>query len=155
MTTESLIDEYEKLIKRINESTQEQIFDELFKPFFRKYGDTVKSVVWSQYTPYFNDGDACTFSINEIYFCTKVVSRFSWDLEDDEDEANPTIPLSKPWGYRGNNDEWDKHPEVTKACNKLRSDMGRMAFLFERVLGDHISVSASADGFNIEEYNHD
>jgi hypothetical protein len=28
----------------------------------------VDSVFWTQYTPYFNDGESCTFSVGDIYF---------------------------------------------------------------------------------------
>ena len=28
----------------------------------------VESVSWTQYTPYFNDGDACEFSVNEVHY---------------------------------------------------------------------------------------
>ena len=30
--------------------------------------DRVHSVRWSQYTPYFNDGDACVFGVNDFEY---------------------------------------------------------------------------------------
>ena len=35
--------------------------------FFTECPD-VDSVFWTQYTPYFNDGESCTFSVGDIYF---------------------------------------------------------------------------------------
>ena len=28
----------------------------------------LKAIRWNQYTPYFNDGDPCTFSVGEVMF---------------------------------------------------------------------------------------
>lgn len=36
-----------------------------FKDLFDKYPE-IRSVVWTQYTPYFNDGDTCTFSVHDF-----------------------------------------------------------------------------------------
>lgn len=36
-----------------------------FKEFFNNHPEA-KEIVWTQYTPYFNDGDVCTFSMNPM-----------------------------------------------------------------------------------------
>jgi len=43
-------------------------FSPMLLPLFQKYPD-VKSISWQQYTPYFNDGDSCEFSVrnDDIY----------------------------------------------------------------------------------------
>lgn len=38
-------------------------FIEVFKSIFEKYPE-VNNVAWSQYTPYFMDGEVCEFSVN-------------------------------------------------------------------------------------------
>ena len=38
---------------------------ELFSKDFFKLVPLVKRIEWTQYTPYFNDGDSCEFSVNE------------------------------------------------------------------------------------------
>lgn len=38
-----------------------------FRAFFEKHGESVKSVFWTQYTPYFNDGEPCRFSVGDLY----------------------------------------------------------------------------------------
>ena len=42
-------------------------FLSLFKPIFEKYSD-IRTISWHQYTPYFNDGDECTFGVYTEYF---------------------------------------------------------------------------------------
>lgn len=45
---------------------------ELFSKLFIKHPD-IKCIYWRQYTPYFNDGDACVFSIGGL----------NWDVQLD------------------------------------------------------------------------
>ena len=40
---------------------------EFVKEFFDATGGTVKALRWRQYTPYFNDGDACEFHVHDAY----------------------------------------------------------------------------------------
>jgi hypothetical protein len=44
--------------------------------------DGVLSVHWSQYTPYFNDGDPCEFTVREVY--VRLDDRFLTDEEREE-----------------------------------------------------------------------
>ena len=60
---------------------QEQ-FPAMFKELFDKYPN-VSSIGWVQYTPYFNDGDECTFSVylDDLY----VNKEQLWHLDDDHE----------------------------------------------------------------------
>jgi hypothetical protein len=40
---------------------------EVFESFFGKYS-TLKEVVWTQYTPHFNDGEPCTFGVHDVHY---------------------------------------------------------------------------------------
>jgi len=42
-----------------------------FEEFFNVYGDLVDSVFWTQYSPHFNDGEACEFSVHEVFILMK------------------------------------------------------------------------------------
>jgi hypothetical protein len=53
----------------------EAAMKEAFKEVFDKH-PCIDSVYWTQYTPYFNDGDPCYFRMNEF------------EVEWDEDEAD-------------------------------------------------------------------
>lgn len=39
----------------------------LFDEFFRQYPQ-VYALTWTQYTPYFNDGEECTFRVHDLYY---------------------------------------------------------------------------------------
>lgn len=51
--------------------------------------DGVESVHWTQYIPYFNDGDPCEFTADEIY--VKLEARFYDAAEFDEDDEDGYI----------------------------------------------------------------
>ena len=69
------IDKIEKEIQALNKERQDlqtkyqtkmqEHLKGLTKVFF-KDNPQVTAFVWTQYTPYFNDGEECTFSRNEI-----------------------------------------------------------------------------------------
>ena len=42
-----------------------QLIAQAFSEFFEKYSGIVDSIFWTQYTPYFNDGEACEFSVHD------------------------------------------------------------------------------------------
>src|SRR5688572_30748584 len=42
----------------------QEIIKVAFRDMFEKHPDLI-SLRWTQYTPYFNDGDACTFSVHD------------------------------------------------------------------------------------------
>lgn len=109
----------------------------------------VESVHWNQYTPYFNDGEACEFNIYEAVVKVKGV-----DEGGDYDN-----------GHFG---EWElgyydstKHlegveelREVLKAFNTPLSSGSHFVILNEK-FGDPAEVTATKDGFNVEYYEHD
>lgn len=52
----------------------------------------IKGIAWTQYTPYFNDGDVCEFSIGDLYFAIEGADHrdseyfdYGW-MEDDFEE---------------------------------------------------------------------
>jgi hypothetical protein len=68
-----LQEEYETLQRRIDALKEEAqgksktLIKEVLKAFFLKYDNVVHNVFWTQYTPYFNDGEACEFSVSDVY----------------------------------------------------------------------------------------
>jgi hypothetical protein len=117
--------------------------------------DGLASFGWRQYTPYFNDGDACIFRIRAPWFRTPDTDEDldAYELEVSRYREHPTIG--------GQN--WD-----TKAF--VGADQGRwercLAFAeaiesseFDHVLidafGDHASITVTRDGITVDVYEHD
>lgn len=72
MNKETLQQEFTDFKKKVEElrlqlqKTGEQFLAQNFKELFEKY-PKLEKISWTQYTPYFNDGDECTFRSNHRY----------------------------------------------------------------------------------------
>lgn len=61
-------------INNLNRQMQEkskELMKEAFRDFLEKYDDVVDNIYWTQYTPHFNDGEACEFGVNDVYILLK------------------------------------------------------------------------------------
>ena len=130
------------LIAEFNE-TKEKFVREMRKGFdgyIRQFiKDDVVGIRWTQYTPYFNDGDECVFCVHDTYV------RFK-DTPDDAGDCDD--------GYLTLWDCEDKQRKkiiqgINEALAKIPSE------IMQDVLGDHIQVTVNEDGLTTEEYEHD
>lgn len=136
-----LFDDYKAQMKEYRKKMEEEgksFFIEVLKPMFEKYPE-LKSLSWSQYTPYFNDGDACVFRSNASY--PSIQFSIDEELEDYDEES---------W-YSDD----DKSPEAE--C--YRSAVSILDSFddedYEMLFGDHVKVIVTREGIETEEYEHD
>lgn len=143
MEYDELVNGIEQARKRVQEAGKKAAAA-LFKRFFEEYPH-VKALGWTQYTPYFNDGDACVFSVRDFYACTKDGVDFAEvsSLYDDDDNS----VFRSSWSLS------DSDKKTAAALDR----MGRSASdeVFEAAFGDHVMVIATPEGFHINEYEHD
>jgi hypothetical protein len=108
----------------------------------------VKSVSWRQYTPYFNDGEECTFSANVDYFDVNGFGDYS-----DEGEEGTINVLDYDYTNGGRQYKYPKGKEIYQAIkgflNQLDDDD------YKTMFGDHALVVVRKDEVTIEEYDHD
>jgi len=131
-------------------------FPAMFTPIFAK-SKKIKSFGWSQYTPYFNDGEECTFGVNnsdisingvDQYECEFLDWRMKYVLSGDRDKKKYIDELSS-------NDKLDYQEyaivqEIESVLESIPEDFYRDLF------GDHVQVTVNADGtIETEEYEHD
>lgn len=96
---------------------------------------------WEQFTPYFNDGDPCVFSVYEAWFRTEA----DRGLDDSE---------LRVWG--------DYHPTIKPGhpsyhvCRTLDSEVtaGHFHDVLLAAFGDHASVKFTRDGITVEYCEH-
>lgn len=80
--------EYKTLQEKINALNEEMkekskvLMKQEFAEFFEKYDGVVHSLFWTQYTPYFNDGESCEFSVHDVWLTLQSDSEDD-DFEDD------------------------------------------------------------------------
>lgn len=86
MDTAALLKNFDDLNAQIKEAQKEMsnkskgLIEAVAKQFLDKCPE-VTGIHWTQYTPYFNDGDTCEFSVNEYHFHI---------LDDEDYEIDPS-----------------------------------------------------------------
>ena len=154
------IKEKQAEIKRLQKELQEKsskIFLSSFKKLFEET-PKLKSFAWTQYTPYFNDGDTCHFSANTDYLI------INGDHEDDASWSQEKKVIS--WGtynrekrvYEGrieqDNPDYDK--ELSEAVDKVKQFLSLFDDNFYQTqFGDHVMITVTENGIDTEDYEHD
>lgn len=119
--------------------------------------DGIAAFGWTQYTPYFMDGDPCVFGINELWFKT---------LEDKEDEDNYHFDLSghptlgdRVYDYVKSEYTGYKGPDEARfmRCFNLSNAIGSGAWddVLLEAFGDHAEVTVKRSGITVKFYSHD
>jgi len=159
-----------------------QEFPTMFSDIFAT-APNLKSVSWTQYTPYFNDGDTCEFSAHVSDLDINGRSEYDDDDEDDTDyiSIRPTIykKLQTEEDIRINKELAEKckytwytscgigeegltyNPKYDADADRASSEISEVLssipddFLRD-LFGDHTRVTIYADGsLDTEDYDHD
>lgn len=125
-------------LKKEMEVTGKRVLGETFKKIFDKHPQ-VEAIRWEQYTPYFNDGDACTFGRGEFHI-KLAGDNGGGDYED---------------GYYAlHSSELPAH--FKKLLQDLEDKFGSdYEDMFEAIFGDHVEVTANRAGFDTSIYDHE
>ncbi len=81
------IKEQQNVINTLKATYREELQKELnvmVKEFFAVTPE-IETIHWTQYTPYWNDGEECTFSVNEICYSPRGADHGDIDFYDDYD----------------------------------------------------------------------
>lgn len=134
-------------LQTIVEDTQRQLREqgsEAFKEFFRQVfmeHPELEDIRWRQYTPYFNDGDACVFGVYDPYFKIRnfvPAEEYYCDYEDDR-YLSYYLKEQFPW--------------VEDVAKTILSDAFEQIALL--ILGDHSTITVTPNEIQITEYEHD
>lgn len=158
----------------------ESAVKDAFKDIFDKYSE-LRSVVWSQYTPYFNDGDVCTFSVHEFdvnlgtddsikeeieakkkemkeaadagdYKTAQKLKSQVDKLMDRLDDGDAEYSYGESiYSLRRSNNP--REVEIAEAIRNLQRELP--SDVLEAVFGDHARIVATRQGFKVTEQQHD
>lgn len=137
--------EYDELLEHVEKAKQEveakakSAVGALFKAFFAAHPN-VGALKWTQYTPHFNDGEACEFRVNNDF--DVLLGKYVSDDDDSDDESNEFV---ESYGV-------DDGP-TKEAIRSLERAVNEDVFL--SAFGDHAKVVATPEGFHVTEYSHD
>jgi hypothetical protein len=122
--------------------------------------DTIIEFGWTQYTPYFNDGDPCIFRVCTPWFRTVDDA----DVEDtyalEADNYHPSLG-ERPGryvdgayvvgAYEGPDEA--RYERVQALASAIEG--GAFEHVLLDAFGDHCSVVVKRDGITVDEYSHD
>lgn len=111
----------------------------------------IKSIQWTQYTPYFNDGDACKFGVHE----------FGLELTE-EAAATMVDPIFLSYECSIHS-EGHQYGLIKTNARAMQIKQELSAFqksvidkdLFESIFGDHKLIIVTRDGIQVSNYRHD
>lgn len=164
-----LMDSIAEKFKAARDATKKNAraaIEELLVSFFEKY-PTLEAVAWSQYTPYFNDGEACYFGVNEPHFKFKVEKKApssDMDLaeEDADEDDDDFLNWPDSWSFTTDSVDYRKPSPAgfAKDCKQLSNAIESSDEIMEMAFGDHVSVivKRKKNGglkFEVSEYSHD
>lgn len=119
----------------LKQAAKKEVIKELFLSFFADSPE-VKAVKWTQYTPSFNDGAVCTFSLYGPEFALT-----------NEELKEPGEEWSSAWGQEG---------ALKKRLSAFEKDFEELQDVFQMAFGDGFKVIVTSDGkVQVEEYDHD
>lgn len=134
-----------------------KIFTDLTKTIFEDH-PKLESFGWSQYTPYFNDGETCTFSVNTDYIYingqpadeadwineTKITNYGTWNREKRQYEGRIEVA------------NLDYDPELAKITDEVKEFLSNFdEDFFLSQFGDHAEITITAEGVSVDECEHD
>lgn len=131
------------------EEQAKEFFKDASKDLFEKHPN-LEEFSWSQYTPYFNDGEECTFSANTEYIKI-TMSANAASTTDDEDDDDSDF------------DSYDvKGKRRSEYTEREAAGVDALALLaifeeddYKAMFGDHVEVTVSRRGVGTDEYSHD
>jgi hypothetical protein len=129
---------------------------------------TIVEFGWRQYTPYFNDGEPCEFSVRGLWVRTGADTDVEDQYDLDVEYSHPSLgemtggewvdDADRP-GCRKKVGERYEGPDLARyeRCHAL--DGAVQGGAFEHVLldafGDHAEITVRRDGIEVEFYDHD
>lgn len=151
-----------------------------FKDLFIKHKDLI-SFRWSQYTPYWNDGDECTFGVynDDLFINDDEESSNQYELKSLLDKIKSTrsknaaikkieaeIESDKKKGY-GTSWKEEQIKEIknadydtVKSRLEMLKDIQDILFSmpdesYRDIFGDHVTITVTKDGWTKESCSHD
>jgi len=154
------MEEHRKKMRAEGEIVLKTSMKEIFEQF-----PEISLLVWEQYTPYFNDGDECTFGVHEIRvnFKTESISELGLKVVSDHDPEG--------YDYDDTFDTWDMYKgygkdavfvservkEIYNVLNELNAIFGSEGFrpTLKDMFGDHVRVIVTPNKITVEDCEHD
>jgi DNA repair exonuclease SbcCD ATPase subunit len=174
------LNEIQKQIEKLEKQAHKEsskLISKGFKEIFKKH-PTLESFSWTQYTPYFNDGDECVFSAHTDYISINGSEQdeSTYELRQFLDTLhNPKKEIARlqkrieeckkekySYGYLEDEIKSIESGSIEETRNKLAilEDISQILSsidddCYKSIFGDHVRVTVTKDGWSTESYEHD
>lgn len=143
-----LIADFEAAQKTFQENGKKAL-TEAVREFFNDYPE-VTSLSWTQFAPYFNDGDECVFSVHPLTAsnASDGTDSISYgEYEGDEEDV---------WVYDGDYGSDEVPPHIDAALDEFSSliQSDSLSDLFRSLFGNHTRVTCTREGIKTDSYDH-
>ena len=148
-TLDTLTSKIEKLNSEIKASFKDAMREEA-ETIFKKYPD-LESFAWTQYTPYFNDGDPCEFTIHgveDVVYRGEDVGEYGglrlydWKTKQLTEDGKRFFS------------SYEEYNQFLHDCESLPNKLQAFEGTVRSVLGEG-KVIVSREGVEVEDYDHD
>jgi hypothetical protein len=148
-------------LKKAEESASKDIVDML--KTLMKENPLIKAISWQQYTPSFNDGDPCEFTLSGpfIKFSNEVTGAGDHGVLDDEDsdkgfhdlqyDVNTEFFKSKMDIL--NHEDIQQLEKTTSEVKKVMNSLFEMEDSLHSMFGDGVNVVVTQKGLETEDYD--
>lgn len=141
-------EDYQKLVREEGDKAMK----DMLKQFFEKH-KYAQAIGWTQYTPYFNDGDECVFGIGEVRVrvdpeIRSIVDKYAGEeVEEWADADNLYEAFIETYSL----EESELKNDMTAIQNTIWGNSDVMLEAF----GDHAKVIATPAEITVNFYDHD
>ena len=138
--------------------------EELVAIFKAAFDKGVKAIAWEQYTPYFNDGEPCEFSVGDFAFTTNQVVADAWldnnagsegDCYDYKGELIPGYLRTDFYSYQTPWHTDYPHPDGFVKGDIEMPNGNEFEQVLNQTFGDHTIVVVTPTQVVQSEYDHE
>lgn len=142
-------------LKKAHLEKSKAMFTAVAKKVFDKH-PILESFSWTQYTPYFNDGDECVFSANIDYLSINDEEFGSGKMEEINTEYGEYDPATRSYPNKKETPNPDFNKNLLLAGEDAKEFLSNIDdSVLRDMFGDHVEVKVTRDGTEVEEYEHD
>lgn len=152
-----------EIVRKAQEEANQVVkeaFSDMAKIVFEQNPE-LKGFRWTQYTPYFNDGNSCEFGVNdfELLHPEDQYNELSKYEEEERGGYHDCLDIIK--GRVNYLLGWYRAPEgytspLRKAYNSVKDFLHEFDESdLEKMFGDHVEITVTPEGVEVDGYSHD
>lgn len=150
-----------KALKTEFVAASQVVFKQQAKGLFEQF-PTLEAFSWTQYTPYFNDGDSCEFSVRNDEPLTKFAGqdKLQHNYYSTKKFVIDTDSAPDKYGRQHHKYVEVELTDEQRAANATGAAVNAFLRQFDEeqykdMFGDHAQITVTKEGIDVDSYDHD